>query len=75
MSKHVSVFSEGLGKMKNTQARDQIKENAWPQFWRAHPVALACKPAVDEALRELEAEGVIKKVATSMWAASIVTPV
>jgi len=26
---------------------------------------------VDEALRELEAEGVIKKVATSEWAAPI----
>ena len=30
---------------------------------------------MDEALRELEAEGVIKKVATSEWAAPIVTPV
>lgn len=30
---------------------------------------------VDEALRELEAERVIKKVATSEWAAPIVTPV
>ena len=36
---------------------------------------LACKPAVDEALRELEAEGVIKKVTTSEWADPIVTPV
>ena len=34
---------------------------------------LAQKPAVDEALRELE--GVIKKVASSGWAAQIVTPV
>ena len=30
---------------------------------------------MDEALRELEAEGVIKKVAASEWAAPIVTPV
>ena len=30
---------------------------------------------MDEALRELEAEGVIKKVATSEWADPIVTPV
>ena len=29
---------------------------------------------MDEALRELQAEGVIKKVATSEWAAPIVTP-
>ena len=30
---------------------------------------------MDEALKELEVEGVIKKVATSEWAAPIVTPV
>jgi len=28
LSKHASVFSEGLGKMKNIQARIQIKESA-----------------------------------------------
>jgi len=33
LSKHASVFSEGLGKMKNIQARIQIKENARPRFW------------------------------------------
>lgn len=75
LSKHGDVFSEGLGKMKNIQARIQVKEDARPRFWKARPVALARKPAVDEALRELEAEGVIKKVATSEWAAPIVTPV
>ena len=75
LSKHASVFSEGLGKMKSVQARIQIKEGGRPRFWKARPIALTCKPAVDEALRELEAEGVIKKVATSEWAAPIVTPV
>ena len=74
LSRHASVVSEGLGKMKNIQVLVQIKENAQPQFWKAHPVALARKPAVDEALRELKAKGVIKKVATSEWAAPIVTP-
>ena len=33
------------------------------------------KPAVNDALRGLEAEGVIEKVATSEWEAPIVTPV
>ena len=75
LSKHASVFSQGLGKMKNIQAQIQIKESAWPRSWKACSVALARKPAVDEALRELEAEGVIKKVATGEWAATIVTPV
>ena len=75
LSKHASVFSEGLGKMTNIQARIQIQENARPRFCNALPVALARKPAVDEALRKLETEEVIKEVATSEWAAPIVTPV
>ena len=73
LSKHASVFSESLGKMKNIQAQIHIKESARPLFWKARPIALARKPVVDEALRELEAEEVIKKVATSEWAAPIVT--
>lgn len=36
-------------------------------------IVLARKPVVDEALTELEAEGVIKKVPTSEWVAPIVT--
>ena len=76
LSKHaLSVFSEGLGRTKSIQSRIQLKEGSRPRFWKARPVALACKPAVDQALRELEAEGVIKKMVTSEWAAPIVTPV
>ena len=76
LSKHaLTVFFEGLGRVKSVQARIQLKEGARPQFWKPRPIALARKPAVDEALRELDAEGVIKKVVTSEWAAPIVTPV
>ena len=49
LSNHASVFSEGLGKMKNIQAQIQIKESARPWFWKACLVVLAQKPAVDEA--------------------------
>ena len=76
LSKHpLSVFSEGPGRMKSIEARIQLKEGSLTHFWKAHPITLARKPAVDQALRELEAEGVIKKVVTSEWAAPIVTPV
>ena len=74
LNKHAGVFSEGLGKMKNIQARIHLKESAQPRFWKARPIALARKSSVEAALDELEAEGVIKKVATSEWAAPIVTP-
>ena len=75
LSKHaLSVFSEGLGRMKSIQARIQLKEGSRSRFRKARPKALARKPAVDQALRELEAKRVIKKVVTSEWAAPIVTP-
>ena len=53
LSKHASVSSEGLGKMKNIQAQIHIKESARPRFWKARPIALARIPAVDEASRDL----------------------
>jgi len=39
LSKHASVFSQSSGKMKNIQARIQVKENVRPRFWKACPVA------------------------------------
>ena len=61
--------------MKNIQAWIHLDGGCWPPFWKARWIALACEPEVDEALRELEAEGFIKKAATSEWAAPIVTSV
>lgn len=75
LNKHANVFSDWLRMLKNMEARLHPKEAAKPRFWKARPLAFARKPAVDEALRKLEAEGVIKKVENSEWAAPIVTPV
>ena len=55
--------------MKNIQTRFQIKENARLLLCKACRIALSHKPAVEEALRELGAEGVIKKVAITEWVA------
>ena len=68
LSKHSNAFSEGLGKMKN-QALIQLQKRC------SASILESFKPAVNDALRGLEAEGVIEKVATSEWAAPIVTPV
>ena len=68
LSKHSNVFSEGLGKMKN-QALIQLQKRC------SASILESFKPAVNDALRGLEAEGVIEKVATSEWEAPIVTPV
>ena len=75
LNKHANVFSDWLGTLKNIKARLHPKGDAKPRFWKARPLAFARKPAVDEALRKLEGEGVIKKVETSEWVAPIVTSV
>ena len=46
LSQHASGFSEGLGRMKNIQARIHLEGGSRPRFWKARPIALACKPAV-----------------------------
>lgn len=73
--RHKSALSEGLGRMKDIKAHLSVKDNVSPQFWKPRPIALARKHAVETALDDLEAKGVIKKVPHSEWAAPIVTPV
>ena len=75
LNRHTAVFSDELGQLKGIKARVQLKENSTPRFWKARPVALARKPAVERGLDALEAKGVIKPVAHSDWAAPIVTPI
>ena len=58
LSKHSNVFSEGLGKMKN-QALIHLQKRC------SASILESFKSAVNDALRGLEAEGDIEKVATS----------
>ncbi|XP_031553785.1 uncharacterized protein K02A2.6-like [Actinia tenebrosa] len=71
----VSVISKETFHRGSWEAHIELKENARPKFWKPRPVVLARKPAVEQALDELEAEGVIVGVNYSEWAAPIVTPV
>lgn len=75
LDKHSTVFADELGKLKEIKARIQLKEGATPRFCKARSVSLARKQAVENNLDALEAQGIIKKVAHSDWAAPIVTPV
>ena len=61
LNRHSSVFSDGLGQLKQIKAHLTVKENASPAFWKPRPIALARKQAVENALDDLEAKGVIKK--------------
>ena len=51
LSKHSNVFSEGLGKMKNIQALIQLQKRC------SASILESFKPAMNDALRGLEAEG------------------
>ena len=75
LNRHKSVFSEGLGRLKQIKAHLNVNDNVNPQFWKARHIALARKHAVEKALDDLEAKGVITKITHSEWAAPIVTPV
>ena len=73
LSKHAEVFAGDLGKMKSVKVKLHVKSGAQPKFFKPRSVPLAIKPAIDEELDRLEAEGILKKVPTSDWAAPIVT--
>ena len=75
LGQHAAVFSEGLGRLKNIKAQIHLKEGAQPRFYKARTMALARKPAVEQALENLEGQGVLKKITHSEWATPIVTPV
>jgi hypothetical protein len=75
LDRHAAVFSDELGRLLNIKARIQLREEPKPRFWKARPVAFARKPAVERGLDQLEAEGIVKRVTHSEWAAPIVTPI
>jgi hypothetical protein len=59
----------------NIKARIQLKEEPKPRFRKASPAAFARTPAGERGLDQLEAEGIVKHVIHSEWAAPIVTPI
>ena len=61
--------------MSGLKAKIALKQDSQPRVWKARPVALARRPAVERELDKLGNEGVIKQVPYSEWAALIVTPV
>ena len=74
LSQHESVFSEGMG-LKSFNVHIRLKDNAQSRFCKARPVPLARKTLVEQALDNLEAEGIIQKFTHSDWATPNVTPI
>ena len=71
-TKYAGVFQEGLGTTKNVQASLKLYEGATRRFCRPHTVPFATKEAVKRKLDQLEADGILRKVDHSEWAAPIV---
>ena len=67
------VFTGGLGTIYPFKATLFVFKDAKPRFHRARPVPFALKSRVEEALDQLETDGVLEKVTHSDWAAPIVT--
>ena len=61
-----------MGKVKGVAAKLHMKENATPVFQHARRVFYALRPTVEEELKRLENEGVLKPVEVSDWATPIV---
>ena len=67
------VFTGELGTIYPFKATFFVVKDAKPSFHRAQPVPFALKSRIEEALDQLEADGVLEKVTHSDWAAPIVT--
>ena len=69
---YAEVFRPELGTVKGVTAKLHLKENATSVFQRAHPVPYALRSAVEDELKRMESEGVLKPVKVSDWAMPIV---
>ena len=66
------LFAEGLGTMKDIEAKLTLKENAVPKFCRARSVPYAIKEAIARDLERMKKLGVIEEVSYSDWATPVV---
>ena len=66
------IFKPELGSVKGVKAKLHLKENAKPVFQRARPVPYALRPAVEEEMKCMESDGVLKPIEVSDWATPIV---
>ena len=58
--------------MRSLQATLHVRPDARPKFFKPRTLPFAIKGAIEQELDRLEANGVIRKVSHSEWAAPIV---
>ncbi|XP_028966455.1 uncharacterized protein K02A2.6-like [Galendromus occidentalis] len=72
MKQFPEIFSDGLGKCKNFEAKFSLKDDIKPTFRKARPVAYALLPQVVEELERMQKEGVIEAIDHSDFATPVV---
>ena len=72
LQKYEKVFQEGLGTLKNFQAKIHVDPTASPKFCKARTVPYTMRGKVEEELERLVQEGTLKPVQLADWAAPIV---
>ena len=72
LEKHKSVFSEGLGKLKDYKVNIELKEFAKPRFCKARTVPYALRGRIEKELDRLVKKGIYVPEKYSRWAAPIV---
>lgn len=66
------LFSDKLGKMKDFQAKINVKPDSRPKFCKPRNVPFAMQDAVVKELDRLEGEGILRSIDYSEWASPIV---
>ena len=72
LDEHSEVFEEGLGELRDVEAKIHIEKDAKPRFHKARKVPFAIRKKVEEELERLQSLGVIQPIQFSDWAAPIV---
>ena len=72
LDNHRSVFQEGLGTLKNFEAKIHVDPKANPRFCKARTVPYAVREKVEVELERLVKEGTLEPVQLADWAAPIV---
>ena len=72
LDKHCDIFKEGLGKLRDVEAKIYVEQNERPRFRKPYQVSFALRQKVEEELVRLQALDVIQPVQFSDWAAPIV---
>ena len=66
------LFKDGLGKLKDVEAKLYVDKEAMPRCFKPRSVPFALRAKVDNELQRLQATGVIVPIEHSDWAAPIV---